>query len=206
MNLYETPPEYIVINGQKYNIDTDFRTWIKFQNILLSEKSNDEKTADLLAFVASLGLPFLEETLKAITVFFAGGEKKHKSEKNKQPMYNFETDSPLIFSAFLTQYRIDVSSEKMHWWKFKELFSTLSSEHIISEVIWARGANTSDMDANTKKRVQTLRKAYPLHTTKKHKMTAEERLRGWKEYAERRYKEVESNLPILRSEEFTSDD
>ena len=46
-----------------------------------------------------------------------------------QRIYSFEHDDDYIYSAFLTQYHIDLQDiEYLHWWKFKALLRTLSSD------------------------------------------------------------------------------
>lgn len=203
MSLYQSPPEALEIDGVKYPIDTDFRTWIEFQSIITKNNTTDEKTADLLQFIADLGLPFSEDTFTALIDFFSGGDnRKSNGDKSKKQAYDFDTDSSLIFSAFLTQYKTDLTTEKIHWWKFKAMFASLSKEHMISTVMWARTADTKDMSKAMKDYVADINKSYPLDVNNSvHKMTLEERNKMWFEYVERRYKEAqESRMSALSSD------
>ena len=172
MSFFETPPEQLTIDGVNYPIDTDFRTWIKFQNIIISNKSDDEKTADLIYYISEMGLPFSENTIKSMVEFFKGGEIRKPKTDNKKIAYDFETDGSLIYSAFLTQYNFDLISEKMHWWKFKSLFSGLDDSHMISKIMWARTADQSKMSKEMKEYANKLRENYPLNVNNnQHKMT-----------------------------------
>ena len=203
MSLYQSPPEALEIDGVQYPIDTDFRTWIEFQSIITKNNSTEEKTADLLQFIAALGLPFSENTFTALIDFFSGGDKrKSNGDKSKKQAYDFDTDSSLIFSAFLTQYKTDLTTEKIHWWKFKAMFASLSKEHMISTVMWARTADTKDMSKAMKDYVADINKSYPLDVNNSvHKMTLEERNKMWFEYVERRYKEAQkSRMSALSSD------
>lgn len=202
MRLFETPPESLIIDGVEYPIDTDFRRWIEFQTIMTSENTNDEKTADLIQFISDLGLPFSEGTLPAIIDFFSGGEKRKTNDSQKKA-YDFELDSSLIFSAFMTQYAMDLTTEHIHWWKFKAMFSSLSEEHIISKIMWARTADTSKMSKEMKGYAERLRSAYPLSVGENgHKMTLQERNKKWVEYVARRFEETQKgDMSALRGTE-----
>lgn len=196
--MYQSPPEELTIDVVKYPIDTDFRTWIKFQNIIIKKNTDEQKTADLLQFIADLGLPFSENTLKALLDFFTGGDTKPKKQEQTPPAYDFETDSNFIYTAYLTQYRIDLSQEKMHWWKFKAMFSSLSQEHTISKIMWARSADTKDMSDDMKEYISKIKNNYPLPSDNivYKKITAEEHHKEMIENVKRRYiaYQTESNL------------
>lgn len=190
MSLYQSPPDFLMIDGNRYDIDTDFRAWIGFQSIMTKNNSNDEKAADLLNFIMEMGLPFSESTLDAVLWFFKAGEDKKTPETAKNPSYDFDIDSAMIFSAFLTQYNVDLTVEKIHWWKFKAMFSSLSKDHMISTVMWARNADTSEMSKSMKDYVYDIRRSYPLSVDKPvHKMTLEERNQKWIDYVTRRFEE-----------------
>ena len=60
-------------------------------------------------------------------------------ESEVQRIYSFEHDDDYIYSAFLTQYHIDLQDvEYLHWWKFKALLRTLSSELEFSKIMGYR--------------------------------------------------------------------
>lgn len=202
MNFYESPPDFLEIDNKKYYIDTDFRIWIKFFKILIQNNNEDEKTANLIFFIQEMGLPFSKNTLNAILNFFKGGEIDRHTIRTKECIYDFETDSSLIFSAFLTQYNKDLTTEKIHWWKFKSLFSGLDDNHMISKVMWARNADTKGMSKEMRKYVKSLKDAYPLNYNSIPNITLEERNRKMIDYVRERFKEAQkSSMPILPSKE-----
>lgn len=207
MRLFEAPPESLIIDGKEYPIETDFRKWIEFQTIMVKNNSEDEKTADLLQFISALGLPFSENTLPAIIDFFSGGEKREQKAEKKRS-YDFETDSNLIFSAFMTQYKIDLTTEHIHWWKFKAMFSSLSEENVITKIMWARTADTSKMSKEMKEYVEKIKADYPIKVSENStKMTLEERNKKWVEHVARRFEEAEkSRMSTLRGTEQSSVD
>ena len=66
-----------------------------------------------------------------------------------QRIYSFEHDDDYIYSAFLTQYHIDLQDiEYLHWWKFKALLRTLSSDLEFSKIMEYRSV---DIDATMTK-------------------------------------------------------
>lgn len=200
MRFFEAPPEEIYIDGIAYHIDTDFRVWIEFQNLITQNISDEEKTANLIFFIQKMGLPFSENTLSAIIEFFKGGEPDKPKTENKNPAYDFESDGSLIFSAFLTQYKFDLTDVKMHWWKFKSLFSGLNDEHMISKVMWARTTDKSKLSKEMKEYADKINEAYPIKG--RAKMTVEERNKQWMDYVKRRFEEAEkSRVSILRDAE-----
>ena len=205
MRFFEPPPSSLIIDGKEYPIDTDFRTWIKFQQIITKKNSQEQKTADLLQFIAALGLPFSENTLNAMVDFFRAGDIPRGNKEPQDAIYNFETDGSLIFSAFLTQYQCDLTLGHMHWWIFKSMFSGLSDEHMITKVMWARSANKAKMSKEMREYAEALCEAYPLE--RKEKMTLEERNQKMRDYIAKRYEETKkSNLPLLRGDEQPGND
>ena len=66
-----------------------------------------------------------------------------------QRIYSFEHDDDYIYSAFLTQYHIDLQDIKyLHWWKFKALLKTLSSDLEFCKIMEYRSV---DINANMTK-------------------------------------------------------
>ena len=194
MSFFESPHESLIIDGIEYPIDTDFRVWIEFQNLMLKKNTQEEKAADLCFFISEQSLPFSENTLNAIIEFFKGGDNKKSKVENKPPSYDFDTDGSLIYSAFLTQYDIDLTEVKMHWWKFKALFGSLEENHIISKVMWARNADTKGMSKQMKDYVKSLNESYPLDVDKSvYKMTLQERNQRWIGYVNRRFEEAKKD-------------
>lgn len=93
-----------------------------------------------------------------------------------QRIYSFEYDDDYIYSAFLTQYQIDLQDiEYLHWWKFKALMRTLSSDLEFSKIMEYRSI---DINSNmTKEQRDFYRRkkelyALPLPANEEEKMDA----------------------------------
>ena len=128
------PQEY---EGLK--IDTNFRSFILFE-LLMQDNSLNEKQKIALAinlFYEEMPTDF-KKAIKGILWFYSGGKEKKKEKKQnvanntKKQIYSFEHDADLIYSAFLSQYNIDLNEiEYLHWWKFKSLFEVLNDDNKI---------------------------------------------------------------------------
>ena len=119
--LIDYLPETVEIEGVEYEIESNFRTFILFEMLMQdSELSDSEK--------AMQGLEGASEV---------------------QRIYSFEHDDDYIYSAFLTQYHIDLQDIKyLHWWKFKALLRTLSSDLEFCKIMEYRSV---DINANMTK-------------------------------------------------------
>ena len=101
MGLYEKPPEKLNIGGKNYPVNTDFRYWIRFQDALSGNKSQEERAEALYMLVTELGLPPSPSTMDAMLKFYIGesNEKNPGGGKNVSA-FDLVKDSEYIFSAF----------------------------------------------------------------------------------------------------------
>jgi hypothetical protein len=107
---------------------------------------------------------------KNIVWFYACGQdiKESKSSENYKQIYSFEYDAEYIFSAFLSQYNIDLNSIKyMHWWKFRALFTGLNEDHLFSKIMSYRAMDLSKIkDKEQRKYYRKLKLKYRLPDTR----------------------------------------
>lgn len=154
--------------------NTDFRTSILFE--LLMQDVNISKKAKI---VQSLKLYYpdfsqisnIEKAIDDITWFYRCGKNKNedklvkpKNEKNKKQIYSYEFDDTYIYSAFLSQYNIDLQDiEHLHWWKFKALFEGLNKENKIVEIMEYRAIDLSKIkNKDERARYKKLKNLYKL--------------------------------------------
>lgn len=149
------PTEY---KGLK--IETNFRSFILFE-LLMQDKdlSSEEKiNLTLNLFFHNQELKSVDEIKKAlngILWIYTLGKSEEKEDKNKKEarekkqkaIYSYEHDANLIYSAFLSQYRIDLNDiDYLHWWKFKSLFEGLNDENKICEIMGYRAVDLSKIE------------------------------------------------------------
>lgn len=181
MFLFKEPPKSIVLEGIEYPLDTDFRIWIKFEKIITAKESDKEKALKLVKFITELNLPTIQETLDEIINFFTGEEEQiplnNSTNKisNNTKYFDFEQDSIYIYSAFLSQYGIDLTTVSLHWWNFKALFQTLNSDCQFCKIIHYRSVNLKDVPKEQKKFYQEMKQKFKLiDSEKKEIITAEQ--------------------------------
>lgn len=133
INLFcREPPTSYEYDGVLYNINSDFRYWIRFELLISDEDISPREKRGVLQEIAFQTVPPDPELWDFILWFYQCGKVPQKSEnkgggsKKQAAVYSFEYDDGYIFSAFLEQYNIDLSSiDYLHWWKFRALFRGL---------------------------------------------------------------------------------
>ncbi|MBO3417915.1 bacteriophage Gp15 family protein [Clostridium perfringens] len=152
--LLDKLPTKVKIGGKFYNINSDFRISILFELLMQDEDIEDElkiTQALKLYFSKIPPLKYIEETINAIMWFYGCGDEKEELNKrikttsnDLEQAYCFEHDNAYIFDAFISQYKIDLSTiEYLHWWKFRALFEGLTEENMIVKIM-----NCRTMDLN----------------------------------------------------------
>lgn len=173
--LLDSLPETVKVNGKEFSIDSDFRTCIILEKIL-DNKSLDSKhkVIELLDLFYGEDQPdSAEAAVGAIMKFYCCGEEPSKAARPKKNgnveikpkmIYSFEHDASYIFSAFLTQYGIDLNEiEYLHWWKFQALFRSLNDSNKIVEIMGYRAANLGEIsNKKERERIAKLKRIYAL--------------------------------------------
>lgn len=130
----------------EYEVDTDFRI-----GIMLSMAMTDKELSDMekVAIIASLLFKddFPEDSIQisecAQWFLNEWTHDNHKKGSSKEVM-DFDADQGRIYSAFLSQYRIDLNTERMHFWKFMHLLTNLD------ECNFTRVVDIRNKDMNSK--------------------------------------------------------
>lgn len=198
MSLYQEPPSSITVEGRKYPVDTDFRVWMEFQGILTGQTGTEEKAAQVYALMERLGLPASEASLEAMVEFFEGGTAERAGAGESRTLaFDFERDSAHIYSAFLGAYGIDLTTVRLHWWKFKALFQALPDDCEICKIMRYRTVDLKDIPKSQKQFYRQMKARYALPGTAGASHRTDEDMRG---YVQRRFEDVRKrqalgNLP-----------
>lgn len=183
--LTEPLPDSVVVDGISYAVNTDFRVWIRFENIMLDrEKDNIRKLTDIITCcIDSSRCKRIPENIGGLISELIGfhgcfrikenADTKPDSGEKKLPIFNFEADAPYIYGAFLSQYGIDlIDVEYLHWFKFDALFHSLEEQNKIIKIIGWRDMDISKIkDSEQRSIYRKLKDAYSLPDTR----TQEER-------------------------------
>ncbi len=177
MNIILEPmPDFLEVCGEKIFINTDFRTWIKFDEALFwSNKPMEERAFSALEICYGEHVPAdIQSAFCAAVGFYApkdeqmqnSGESSHGEQRaasrNKQ-VYSFTHDASLIYAAFLAQYGIDLTKETFHWWMFRALFEGLTDDNKICKIMEIRSVDLSKIkDKEQKAYYRTLKRIHRL--------------------------------------------
>ena len=168
--LLDKLPQYAK-NGLK--LRTDFRESIKFELLMqdntLDEKSKIEMALNLYYYDLSK-ITNIENAINNIIWFYRGGksekkvdDKKENSNEEIKQIYSYEFDAEYIYSSFMEQYKIDLNTSHMHWWKFKALFEGLNENTQIVKIMGYRAIDLGKIkDKEEKTRYKKLKKLYAL--------------------------------------------
>lgn len=146
MIMFKKLPYFVILQGKKYKINVDFRNMISFEN-KLQDKSVDKSEKikyglrhfypaffSLYNYQQLLSIPGLykEACEKMIWFYKCGRDNYHKISGNGKAsntqIYSYEYDDEYIYGAFYEQYGIDLTCDRVHWWKFKALLKSLKDD------------------------------------------------------------------------------
>ena len=191
--LIDKLPTNPTINGKSYGFNTDFRSSIYFSIIMQDDSlSEEDKLYKALEIYYPI-IPFdVEKALDYIYWFYSCGkteteidtkqvkEGKKLFKRNNNRAYDFEVDSDLIFTAFMTQYNINLAREDLHWWEFMALFNGLKEDNEIVKIMNYRTINLNSIeDKKERKLYSDLQKYYSLENkVSKEEQTELEELRA----------------------------
>lgn len=149
--LIDLVPTEVEIDKKVYEINSDFRTSLLFEQLMLDDEVNDEfKWIQAIELYYPIIPENLEEAFNKIFWFYSCGKDEEKSSNSEvkntsfKPIYDWDYDDEYIYSAFLEQFRIDLQEiEYLHWWKFKAMFKSLNSNVKFSEILKYRSVDLS---------------------------------------------------------------
>lgn len=153
-------------------INTNFRSFILFE-LLMQEHSisKNDKIALMVNLFYDEVPKDLNKAVNGIMWFYSGGNKEENKEASKgeekprkKQIYSYEYDAELIYSAFLTQYGIDLNEiDYLHWFKFKALFKGLNSDNKICEIMGYRAIDISKIkDKEQKQKYKKLQRDFAI--------------------------------------------
>lgn len=171
-------PEYVKIGDKKYKINTDFRVAIECNNIAQDDTIGDTERS--LAIIYKLfgddGLNNPQDWEKLLELgikYLSLGKDTSGVDKDTEIDMDFNEDMDYIEASFMSDYRIDLTTEKMHWWKFYTLLEGLSNSELGNCCVLNRVRNlrTFDLsqikDNKERERLAKAKEMVALKSTKK---------------------------------------
>ena len=191
--LLDYLPTSFSIDGKKYEFNYDFRTSILFCLLMQDTKlTEEEKILQGLQLYYPVIPSNIEEAYEKILYFYSRGKEIEDNKKVKQGKrifkrnnnraYDFEVDANLIFSAFMTQYNINLNRDNLHWWEFMSLFNSLKDDTEIVKIMNYRTIDVNTIeDKKERKMYKQLQDYYSLENTMtmEEKQLLEQKLKEW---------------------------
>lgn len=165
MNLLTNKlPDTVSVGGKKYLIRTDFRVWIRFGELCLDVVNNLAEILTLCYLPNELPTP-LPDALAALSEFYLCGKKLSRGSdmSGGNPIISFADDAEYIYSAYLSQYGIALTTADLHWYQFMALMKSLDDNCKISKIMEARAVKLSDIkDKSLREYYKKMKRAYRL--------------------------------------------
>lgn len=166
-------PEYATIDGKDYKINTDFNVALRCFEVIEDNEINDTERTLAVLFLLFGFIPEdnLEEFLDKATLYLQCGAKNNGSSSNERDI-DLNADRCYINASFMSDYKIDLSQTKMHYWMFVDLLKGLTEHCILSRVREIRNYDISDVkDSKTRNKILKAQESVALPK----KFTKEER-------------------------------
>lgn len=166
--LTQTLPKGIVSHGHYYAINTDFRTWLKFSELVSDKRIPPFKKAErIIELCYKDRLPdSFDDAMTALMEFYApkaAAKKCGRSGKKEARVFSFSEDADLIYAAFLSEYGIDLCRTELHWWQFRALFSALPQDCRLMQVVGFRSTDPGEIkDSKKRSFYRKMRRLYAL--------------------------------------------
>ena len=197
MNLLTAaPPTTVTIGGKACPINTDFRTCVQFELLTLEDRLTPENVLTMF-YGSNWPQPYEEAIQKAVWFYQLGKVEQEKAEAKRnltksKRSYDFEIDADALYTSFLTAYNIDLMTDSLHWWAFRELMFGLPDETAFKQRVYYRTGDTSGMSNKQKKHFEAMRKKYSIPERGKidRKLTLADRDAAMKRYVEQRFEET----------------
>ena len=134
MKLHEKLPEGVTVDGRFYRLDFDFRAVLKMLEVL----ARDDLIPEAREYLALKCLTKHPKNVQKVMTAVRGLLFEQSPSKESKKITDFEQDAGLIRTAFRQAYGIDLFTEKLHWFAFRELLNNIPEGSRYSEVIGIR--------------------------------------------------------------------
>lgn len=164
-----------VWHGQK--VDPDFRHMVWLSNVY-RRGAEDDPLALACRAVRRFYCepqPLLNsaqacmDAYQHIIEFYIAGEQAAEptagaaaSGTDKGPAFDYRCDAPYIVAAFQQAYGIDLTREKLHWFRFRALFAALPEETLMAKIMSWRTMDLDDYDGKMREHYADLKERFAL--------------------------------------------
>lgn len=153
--MYYRLPHYVYLDKEKYKINTDFRIFINFEEEMQgSDKRKACYNALMMfypAFFEIIEKNILEQAIDRFIWFYKCGKKEIQSTNRKKSntnaqIFSYYYDDIYIWGTFNQLFHVDLTKDKIHWWKFRSMWLTLPNNCEFSKIKGYRAYNGKDKE------------------------------------------------------------
>ena len=140
--------EYALVNNKKYKINTDFKVALKCNEVSESSVSDEERAIAIIYLLfgdEGLENPTDWGKLLKVAIKYLNINKENNSDEEKEANMSFDEDWGYIQASFFSDYHIDLSKTKMHWWQFFDLLCGLTEKCVLNRVRFVRDFDISQI-------------------------------------------------------------
>lgn len=109
------------------------------------------------------------DAYKHLLEFFLGGEAvatpsdpAETADSSPERAFDYLCDAPYIVAAFQQTYGIDLTSEQIHWWRFKALMGGLPGNCLFCRIIQWRTADLTELSPGERRYYEEMREKFAL--------------------------------------------
>lgn len=154
-------------NWNGYPVNTDFRIGIQVMLLLEDKELSDREKTDKVMDLLFPGI-IPEDVTGAIRWFMGGwNHDKHGSRAESVKETDYDIDQWRIYSAFRSQYGIDLNTAELHFWEFMALLTTLEECAYTRVIDIRRRKIEAKMDKKEKQALKEAKKVYALEQPEK---------------------------------------
>lgn len=136
-------PDTLEVDGIDYKIDTDFRTWIRF--------NEDFESGVCPYYIFKRDIPEGSYEAEAAQFLYNPNVTPRSTETPTERLLHYVLDGEYIVSSFQAVYGIDLTDPKlkMHWHRFKALLDGLPEDSKLGTIMGYRAWKKSNLKHET---------------------------------------------------------
>lgn len=90
------------------------------------------------------------------------GSEDCPGSSSSSPAFDYHCDAPYIVAAFQQAYGIDLTREKLHWFRFRALFAALPEETLMAKIMSWRTMDLSEYEGSMRAHYADLQERFAL--------------------------------------------
>lgn len=168
--MYSRLPHFVTIKNERITINTDFRIFIDFEQEMQDDNQKKAIKKALRRFYPAFFVVceknLILEAVDKFLWFYRCGKSEEEINRKKGKVdslqiYSYKYDDLYIWGTFYQLYKVDLTKDYIHWWKFRAMWLTIPNDTIYNKIKGYRSYTGKD------KEILELKEAHKLPITEK---------------------------------------